>query len=349
MNARLPFVLTTMFLFLSGGFVAAQDAGFKFKYRIDEKKIELLYNGKLLTAYDYADSIKKPILFPLNTISGITVTRGFPIAPRPGERVDHPHHTGMWLNYEYVNGLDFWNNSTAIPFKDRAHYGTIIHDGIVKTDAVADRATLEVTARWVDHNNNILLREATRYHFHVDSTNFIIDRTTTLTALNDEVSFNDVKDGMLGIRVTRELELPSDEPQIFTDNKGNPTTVAVVNNQGISGDYESSEGIHGNDVWGTRGRWVTLKGVKSDKNISITIIDHPKNIGYPTYWHARGYGLFAANPLGQDVFSRKKQKLNFKLAKTESVTFRYRVIVHEGGSISSAYIERQEKDFAEND
>jgi len=349
MNVRLLFLSVSTLLVVSCISLAGQDTGFKFKYRIEEKKIELYYNGRLLTAYDYADSIKKPILFPINTVSGITVTRGFPLAPRPGERVDHPHHSGMWLNYEYVNGLDFWNNSTAIPYKDRPRYGTIVHDGILKTDAVADRATLEVTARWVDHNNNILLREATRYHFHVDSSNFIIDRTTTLTALNDDVSFNDVKDGMLGIRVTRELELPSDEPQIFTDDKGNPTTVAAVNNQGITGDYESSEGLRGNDVWGTRGRWMTLKGVKLDKNISITIIDHPKNVGYPTYWHARGYGLFAANPLGQDVFSKKKQKLNFKLAKSESVTFRYRVIIHEGGNISKTYIERQEKDFSEND
>lgn len=328
----------------------AQDKEFKFKYRLDEKKIDLYYDGKLLTAYDYADSIKKPILFPINTVSGITVTRGYPLAPRAGERVDHPHHAGMWLNYEYVNGLDFWNNSTAIPYKDRSHYGTIIHDGIVKTEAAANRAMLEVTARWVNHDNQILLRENTRYNFHVDdSSNFIIDRTTTLTALNEDVYFNDVKDGLLGIRVTRELELPSDEAQIFVDNKGNKTAVPVVDNKGVSGDYESSEGIHGNDVWATRGRWVTLKGVKYDKNISITIIDNPKNIGYPTYWHARGYGLFAANPLGQDVFSKKKQKLNFKLNKTESVTFRYRIIIHEGNILSKASIEKQEKDFINGD
>ena len=349
MKATPWFLWTVVLIQLLAVSAQAQDKEFKFKYRLDEKKIDLFYDGKLLTAYDYADSIKKPILFPINTISGITVTRGYPLAPRPGERVDHPHHTGMWLTYEYVNGLDFWNNSTAIPYKDRRHYGTIIHDGIVRTDAAADRATLEVTARWVDYDNQILLRENTRYNFHVDSTNFIIDRTTTLTALNEDVHFNDVKDGMLGIRVARELELPSEEAQVFIDSKGNQTTVPVVNNQGVTGDYESSEGLHGNDVWGTRARWVILKGVIYDTNVSITIIDHPKNIGYPTYWHARGYGLFAANPLGQEVFSKKKQKLNFKLDKTESVTFRYRVIIHEGKSLSKIYVENQEKEFGERD
>lgn len=327
----------------------AQDKEFKIKDRMSEKQIDLYYDNKLITAYNYSDSIKKPILFPINTISGITITRGYPITPRAGERVDHPHHTGMWLNYEYVNGLDFWNNSTAIPYKDRAHYGTIIHDGIVKTEAVANHALLEVTARWVDHDNQILLRELTRYNFKTDSNNFIIDRITTLTALNEDVHFNDVKDGFLGLRVTRELELPSEEAQVFIDNKGNQTKVPVINNEGVSGDYRSSEGLTGNDVWGTRGRWVMLKGVKNDKNISIIIIDNPKNVGYPTYWHARGYGLFAANPLGQEVFSKKKQKLNFMLSKNESTTFSYRIVVHEGSVISTADIEKFEKDFIDND
>ncbi len=77
--------------------------GFRLVDNIDAKQIDVLFNNKLLTAYYYADSIKKPILFPIKTVSGITVTRGFPITPREGEPVDHPHHAGMWLNYESVN------------------------------------------------------------------------------------------------------------------------------------------------------------------------------------------------------------------------------------------------------
>ena len=30
---------------------------------------------------------------------GTTVTRGFPFQTLPGERVDHPHHAGLWFNY----------------------------------------------------------------------------------------------------------------------------------------------------------------------------------------------------------------------------------------------------------
>jgi hypothetical protein len=342
LNIVLTAILLTAFVSV---YAQKKNEGFRFVDYIDKKQIDILYNDTLLTAYCYYDSVMKPVLFPLNTVSGITLTRGFPLAPREGERIDHPHHIGMWLNYESVNGLDFWNNSTAIAFAKRSHYGSIVHDGVVKTDTKKDKAILEVTARWLDRGGKILLRESTVYHFAVAGGNVIIDRKTTLNALDVNVDFKDVKDGFLGIRVARELEHPSNEPEIFLDNKGNATTVAAINNEGVTGEYLSSEGLKGNDVWGTRGRWVSLRGKIRHQPVSITIIDHPKNPGYPAYWHARGYGLFAVNPLGQEVFSKGKEKLNFKLGTGESVTFLYRVILHEGNELTSAEIEHFAKSF----
>jgi len=67
-------------------------------------------------------------------------------------------------------------------------------------------------------------------------------------------------------------------------------------------------------------------------SISIAIIDHPKNPNYPTFWHARGYGLFAANPLGQKIFSKDKETLGFRLEKGKSATFRYRIVIAAGNS-----------------
>ena len=64
--------------------------------------------------------------------------------------------------------------------------------------------------------------------------------------------------------------------------------------------------------------------------VRIAMLDHPKNPGFPTYWHARGYGLFAANPLGQKIFSNGKEHLNFQLAAGESVTFRHEVLIMTG-------------------
>ena len=105
--------------------------------------------------------------------------------------------------------------------------------------------------------------------------------------------------------------------------------MAVLDNAGVTGLYHSSEGKEGDAVWGTRGRWVALSGRLGEEDVTLTILDDPKNPGAPTYWHARGYGLFAANPLGQAVFSEGKEKLGFSIAGGETQLFRYRVILFD--------------------
>lgn len=84
----------------------------------------------------------------------------------------------------------------------------------------------------------------------------------------------------------------------------------------------------------------------NNDSVSIVIIDHPKNPNYPTFWHARGYGLFAANPLGEKIFTNGQSAKNLKLAKGETVTFRYRVVIDEGkNSISEQQIVKFMSEF----
>jgi hypothetical protein len=264
--------------------------------------------------------------------------------PAPGERVDHPHHVGLWFNYGDVNGLDFWNNSDAIPAKDAPKMGTILHRKIRKTENGKGVGALEVTTEWVNNAGKALLREDTRFEFRASRDGRAIDRITTLTALDEPVRFDDNKEGVIGLRVTRALEQPADKPEIFTDAQGRPTPVAVLNNEGVTGKYRSSEGKEGDAVWGTRGRWTTLSGVVQGESVTVAMLDHPKNVGYPTYWHARGYGLFAANPLGQKALSNGKETLNFKLAPGQSTTFRHRILI--GGASTPEQIEAQFREWA---
>ena len=310
-----------------------------------DKKVEVLIDGKLFTSYIYPDNIAKPVLYPLITQSGKVLTRGFPLDPMPGERVDHPHHVGHWLNYGDVNELDFWNNSEAIPAEKKHRYGSIRHEEVVSASSTDGIGVLKVGAHWDNPSGKTLLNEATQFTFSQEGNTRIIDRITTLTAAEEKVSFTDNKEGMIAIRVTRALELPSDSPAIFTDADGNPTEVKALNNEGVNGDYLSSEGITGGDVWGTRAKWMKLFSQIEGDPVALVIIDHPDNVGYPTYWHARGYGLFSANPLGQKVFSKGKEELNFALEPGESVTFKYRILVHGGEELSKEEIERYSNDF----
>jgi hypothetical protein len=319
--------------------------GFEIIEKKESRQVDILYDGKLLTAYCYYDSSRKPVLFPVNTVDGITVTRSYPFKMIPGERTDHPHHTGIWLNYESVNGLDFWNNSTAIPLERRAHYGTIRHEKITDKSTYGPNASLAVTTTWERPDKKVLLNERTDFYFSVRGNDLIIDRLTTLTAKDTTVVFKDVKDGMFAIRVARELELPSKEKSSYVDDKGNVTTVNSSGPGEVTGMYYSSEGLKGDSVWGTKGTWAVLSGKKQNQDISIGIIDHPKNVGYPAYWHARGYGLFAINPLGRKVFSNGKEELNFSLAPGKSVTFRYRLIVHSGSHLTEKDMKKWAEEF----
>ncbi|VAW13952.1 FIG00908826: hypothetical protein [hydrothermal vent metagenome] len=294
-----------------------------------EKKIEVLVDGKLFTAYIFPETIMKPVLWPLISPGGNTLTRNYPLKKKAGERVDHPHHVGIWLNYGNVNGLDFWNNSEAIPEGKRGEFGTILHKSVEKLESGAGKATLAVKAVWVNSRGDALLDEETTFVFSVKGNVRIIDRETKLTALTD-VLFEDNKEGMFGMRVARELELPEGKPLKLTDSHGTITKVSTSGSSEATGNYLSSEGVEGAGVWGTRARWMELYGKVNGEDVAIVIAGHPGNVGYPTYWHARGYGLFAANPLGQKIFSKGKKELNFKLKKGESTTFNYRVMVFSG-------------------
>ena len=298
--------------------------------RKEDKRVDILWGKQLITSYRYDDSVRKPFLFPINSPNGVTVTRGWPLEPRPGERTDHPHHTGIWMNYESVNGLDFWNNSTAIAPEKRHLYGTIRHDSIVFTDRKKNPALLTVHASWLHPDGHALLIEITDYFFGIHKDVLVIERRSKLTALKEDVVFKDVKDGFFAIRVARELEMPSQQADVFTDAHGNKTNVPkMINNEGVTGKYISSEKKEGDSVWGTKATWVMLQGKKDNRDITIGIADHPSNPGYPSYWHARGYGLFAVNPFGKKVFSNGKEEFNFTLKAGNSARFRYALIVAE--------------------
>jgi Methane oxygenase PmoA len=295
------------------------------------QRVDITIDGKAFTSYIWPTSLKKPVLYPLITDEGITVTRGYPLEPRPGERVDHPHHAGMWFNYGNVNGFDFWNNSDAIKPESRSKMGTIYQKKIVSTKS-GDRGELIVESVWVTGEGKDLLKDTTRYVFTHRKGARIIDQITTLRAL-DTAIFNDDKEGALGMRVAHWLESADEKGGIFMDAAGRPTKVDNADTTGATGVYLTSEGVKGGAVWGTRGRWCILTGNDADKHVvTIGMIDNPENPGYPTYWHARGYGLFAANSLGRSIFDPKQPAFNFTIQKDQTATFRYRVLLFSGSA-----------------
>jgi len=345
MNCCLKYISSGFLLLSCFMLSSAQDAEVKLVKSETEKKVDVFIGGKPFTSFLYPDSLEKPVLYPLRSAKGTLVTRGFPVYPKPDDPTDHPHHLGLWFNFENVNGLDFWNNSYAIPKEKKSQYGWIKTDNLYKISS-GKKGSFVYHANWTNQPGDVLLEEVTRYEFSGAGNQRIIDRTTTLTAKTD-VLFTDAKDGMLGLRLAHELQIPTKEDQKFTDNKGNVTIVKGGTDMVPTGNYLTSEGKQGNDAWSTRGRWCKVYGRMGKDSVSITIIDHPKNINYPTFWHARGYGLFAANPLGEKIFTNGKSEKNLRLKKGEAVTFRFRVIIDEGNkTISPEELNQSADEFA---
>ena len=296
-----------------------------------DRRVDITFNGQPFTSYLWPNSLKKPVLYPLIAPGGVTISRGYPLAPRAGERVDHPHHAGMWFNYGNVNGFDFWNNSDAIKPEDREKMGSVRQIRIVSTHSGATRGTLTVETVWTTGKGQDLLTETTQFTFIHRADANVIDRVTTLKAL-DRAVFHDDKEGVLGMRVAHFLESANEKGGIFNDANGVPTKVAAADTAGATGVYLTSEGKQGEAAWGTRGTWCLLTGIPQTANakpLTVAIYDHKGNPGYPTYWHARGYGLFAANPLGDHIFDPKAPQHDLTLEKGESATFHYRVIFYD--------------------
>ena len=141
----------------------------------------------------------------------------------------------------------------------------------------------------------------------------------------------DNKEGRWGCGWPASLEHPSSK---------NPTG---------TGRYRSSEGIQGEAVWGTRGRWMMLTGTLEGEGggpVTLALLDHPGNPGYPTHWHARPWGLFAANPLGQSALSQGKNTLAFVLPAGPPTRFAYRLLILTGHA-RPEQIEAEHRRFVE--
>jgi hypothetical protein len=226
-----------------------------------------------------------------------------------GESEDHPHHVGVFFTYDEVNEDGFWNNTTSPP--------QIKHVRVVDMEPGLGSGKLSTVMQWVGKSGEGLLEEKREMVFHADESEYAIDFDIELTAQNEKVVFGDTKEGMFAIRVAQWLR-----------------------EDGGSGRYVSSEGDRKEkNVWGKRARWVCLEGEKNGGVVGITIFNHPESVNYPTYWHARGYGLFSANPLGQYAFEKGRgiknpEALNLTLEAGESANFRFRMVVYEGGKTS---------------
>ncbi len=300
-----------------------------FKIVSDDSKqrIDILIDGKLFTSYRYEERIRRPVLLPVMSAGGNFVTRGFPIETRNGETINHPHQVGVSFVYGDVNGVDFWNNSTFRSAEELKRMGTIVHRKVLKQKAGNGKAELLTNSDWISPKGEILLSETTKFTFRIEGKNRIIDRETTLRANAQDVTFGDNKEGLFLIHLNRQLQQNNQVPVKVTDEKGNISEVKTGDN--LTGEYLNSEGLIGEKIFGTLGRWASVSGRINDENLTIAIFDNRENHNFSeSSMMVRPYGLLALNPFGRKAYEPIAEARKYVLSKGKSITFKHRLMIY---------------------
>ena len=277
-------------------------------------KVEVLVDGQPFTTLHYGPQTKKPFLAPLRAPSGAIVTRRWPMEEVPGETTDHPHHQGLWFNHGDVNGVNFWEHDGR-----NSPFGHIVVDKITSANGGASSGVIGLEATWIGPDGTPLLRETRRMVFSSDGKNRLVDLDINLSAFDKPVKFGDTKEGTFGIRLADQL----------IEKK--PGTGKMTNAAGATGMK---------DVWGKPSPWVDYSGSINGEAVGVAIFDHSKNPKHPTTWHARDYGLFAANPFGdRDFYNDKNKDGSLTIGPGKSIRFRYRVVIHPGDAATARVAE----------
>jgi hypothetical protein len=281
-------------------------------------KISVEIDGKPFTEFFIGSDAPKPYLHPLRTAGGIVVTRGFPMIPDvPGEAHDHPHHRGLWFAHGDVNGWDFWTNEEAQKGQGKGK-GKIVLESVEKIASGKKSGTISAVFAWKTSGGETLLVESRKMTFYADPQLRTMDFDTTLSP-QQEVRFADSKEGMFAIRVASQLE--EEQPKGIAEPKRTGKMVNAQNKQGEKA------------VWGKRSEWLDYSGTIDGAAVGIAVFDHPSNPRYPTYWHARGYGMLATNIFGVREFEHDTSRDgSLEIRPGQPLRFRFRVIVHPGDS-----------------
>jgi hypothetical protein len=246
----------------------------------------------------------------------------------PTEDHDHPHHRSLWFAHGKVNGVDFWSELKTFGAKPPKYpVGQIVHEKFLELKGGEKEGVISSLNRWEAPDKTVPLTSTQTVRFHQPKgSERVIDFEVTLKAGKDEVTMQETKEGTMAMRVAETMRL---KPSKLNAGK---TTGHLVN----------SEGVKDDDVWGKEAKWVDYTGPVDDKLVGIAIFDHPKNPRHPTRWHARSYGLFAANPFGGADMDKTLPKGagDLKIPAGGTLAFKYRIYIHEGDTAQAKVAEQ---------
>ena len=286
----------------------------------DRVRIEI--GGQLFTEYVYGDGASRPYCYPILAPDGTPLSRDFPMKATPGEETDHPWHRALMFVHSMVGGVDFWNEGAGDAGKSPKDKGKTVHETLVQTKS-GPTGVLHARNRWVAPDGRLICTDDRTIRFHATAAGRFIDYEITLHALpGAPLLLGDNKDGTMAIRLAQWMTLPHKYQQKDVPGNGHIVTA--------KGDRDAA-------AWGKRADWCDYFAPRDGKGYGVAIFDHPQNLHHPTWWMARDYGLFGANPFGQHDFEKLTDTHagDYTIPAGGSLTLRYRFYFHFGDEMAA--------------
>ena len=287
--------------------------------------IEVNIAGKFFAKYNF-DKLSQPIIWPIQGPGNIRMLRDYPFKKdTTGEAKDHPHHRGIFIGHQVMSGAGFWHNQ----FKTS---GTVEHLKVIESRSGDDRALIKTLNAWKDSEGKTIGADTRTMTFGGDDVARYLDLEINMHATNQDLVFEEFKDGFVGIRTHPDLRLT-------------PSPKYGVNK--VFGNARNSVGGEGKKIWGKRADWVHYYGTIEGKEAGIAFFSHPSNLaqkGEKSWWHARDYGLISANPFAPTKLGGDGKHT---IKKGQSLKLRYRFVFHSG-SKDDAGIEERFADYAKD-
>ena len=289
-------------------------------------RVDVQIDAQPFTSFHFGSDWPKPFLHPLRSSSGQIVTRHYPMGQRLGESEDHIWHRGLWFGHGDIQGVDFWREKSHKKTRYPLPIGRIVFRRLPTLKNGND--TGEVSGEFdLISPQGILGSLILHFQFHRLGPHNTVDCWITLVADAGQcLKLGDTEEGTFAVRVAPELR------------------------QDRGGSLRNAEGLVGTEqIWGKPSPWVDYSAQIKGKSVGIAIFDHPSNPRHPTHWHARGYGLFSANPFGEhDFYGDPERDGGLTIPAGKQLQFRYRVIVHQGNA-ASASVESLYSNYARTD
>ncbi len=249
-------VLLTVFILNS---IPTQAAEQELTVRLDGDRVAVHVDGKLFTAYKFADSQKYPYFWPVNgPVSGKSITTE---SSQP-----YPHHHSLFFGCDKVNGGNYW--------QDVNKRGQIVSKGPKITEASGKRVLFSDECLWRRPGFEPIISDTRRIVISAPSEDVrLIDFEITLKPLVD-IEILKTNHALFSARVVPELSVKSGG--------------TLVNAEGKTAEA---------GTFGKNSPWCDYSGTRNGVIEGIAILQNPANRWFPSKWFTRDYGFFSPTPM----------------------------------------------------